>query len=356
MNTVRPTWREFLKIVGLNLVTGSVPALFAAASARSMTLPEFLGWAAMGCTYSNCIGLPCWLVIPSLARETQGRPAILRFVALLSTFALFAVLGCAVANTLIWPFGAFGRRPLGAILFFSVRICLLISLGVGAILFIIETLRARLDAANEELAQQRLAEERQRKMAAEARYASLESRVRPHFLFNTLNSISALVREDPAEAERMIERLAELLRFSLDSELTGLITLSEELRIVEEYLQIERVRFGTRLSFHIEVSPEAQPVMVPPLSIQTLVENSVKYAVGVQREGAEIMVEASLSNGRLMVQVRDNGPGFTDPATSKPGHGLDLLSRRLESLFGSSASLEWRTQDGFTVVSLSVPA
>lgn len=356
MNTVRPTWPEFLKIVGLNLVTGSVPALFAAASARSMTLPEFLGWAAMGCTYSNCIGLPCWLVIPTLARETQPRPAIVRLLALLGTFAFFAVLGCAVANTLIWPFGAFGRRPLGAILFFSVRICLLISLGVGSILFIIETLRTRLDVANEELAKQRLAEESQRKMAAEARYASLESRVRPHFLFNTLNSISALVREDPAEAERMIERLAELLRFSLDSELAGLVSLSEELRIVEEYLQIERVRFGSRLSFRIEVSPEARPVMVPPLSIQTLVENSVKYAVGVQREGAEIAVAASVSGGRLVVEVRDNGPGFAEPGVAKPGHGLDLLRRRLESLFGKGASLDWRNHGGRTLVTLSVPS
>ena len=186
--------------------------------------------------------------------------------------------------------------------------------------------------------------------------ASLESRVHPHFLFNTLNSISALVREDPAEAERMIERLAALLRYSLDSELAGVVALREELRIVRDYLEIEKVRFGDRLRYRIEADEAAVSQTVPALSVQTLVENSVKYAVGALRDGAEIVVSARVEDGRLRVEVSDDGPGFEPASSLKPGHGLDLLQHRLTSLFGSSASLEMTAREGHTLIAISVTA
>ena len=230
----------------------------------------------------------------------------------------------------------------------------MITFTVGILTLVIFTLQERLALTRRELHAREISEERERKTAAEARFASLESRVRPHFLFNTLNSISALIREDPSQAERMIERLSTLLRFSLDSELAGLVPLRQELTVVRDYLEIEKVRFGARLAYRIEADENAREQMVPALSVQTLVENSVKYAVGTKREGAEIVVSASVREGRLQIEVEDNGPGFGPPLSLKPGHGLDLLQRRLSSLFGSAASLEVSARDGRTMVTISL--
>lgn len=174
-------------------------------------------------------------------------------------------------------------------------------------------------------------------IATEARLASLESRVRPHFLFNALNSAIALIPEDPARAEQVLERLAALLRFSLDAHQARLVPLGEELRVVVDYLEIERVRFGERLRYRVDVPAELEAHPVPAFSLQTLVENSVKYAIATRASGGEIRVTARRDGGRLHLAVEDDGPGFT--AAPMPGHGLDTLRGRLEALYGNGASL-----------------
>jgi LytS/YehU family sensor histidine kinase len=208
-----------------------------------------------------------------------------------------------------------------------------------------------LNRVTAELKAKELAEGRLRQVATEARLSSLESRIHPHFLFNTLNSISALIRENPTEAERMVERLAALLRFSLDSSGARLVPLSRELAIVRSYLEIEKVRFGNRLSYRIETDPLLDALEVPPLSVQTLVENSVKFAVSPRREGAEIVVRATLRNGKHAIDVIDNGPGFS-LADVTAGHGLDLLQSRLEAQFGSRSALEFARDPDLTRVTV----
>ena len=116
--------------------------------------------------------------------------------------------------------------------------------------------------------------------------------MQPHFLFNTLNSIAALIPRDPEGAERMTGQLASLMRSSLDSTASSLVPLEQELKIVRDYLDIERVRFGERLRFQIDADGVPGSVMVPRLSLQTLVENSVKYAVSPRREGATVTIRA----------------------------------------------------------------
>jgi len=268
----------------------------------------------------------------------------------------FGVLGCIAANLILVALRVMPAGELGVTILASMKVCLLITFTGGLLTTTILTLQGNVARMKEELHARTLAEEVQRKIAAEARFASLESRVHPHFLFNTLNSISALVREDPAEAERMIERLAALLRFSLDSQHDGVVPLREELRVVKDYLEIEKVRFGARLRYRIEASEAAEARMVPALSVQTLVENSVKFAVGTKREGTEIVVSAEIEGGRLRVAVRDDGPGFDPAAKRKAGHGLDLLERRLKSLFGDSTAFEMDGTEGRAVVAFSVNA
>ena len=151
---------------------------------------------------------------------------------------------------------------------------------------------------------------------AQARLSSLESRLRPHFLFNTLNSIMALIPEDAEAAERMTERLAALLRYSLDATEQRTVTLGQEVKVATDYLEIEKARFGDRCKYSIDVPEELMREEVPPFSLQTLVENSVKYG------GSEVRVSARQENHRLVLRVWDSGDGFPDQVDLPNGHGL----------------------------------
>jgi LytS/YehU family sensor histidine kinase len=191
-------------------------------------------------------------------------------------------------------------------------------------------------------------------LITQARLSSLESRIHPHFLFNTLNSISALIREDPRKAERTVERLAALLRYSLDHNAGGLVPLHRELHVVEDYLEIEKTRFGDRLRFAVDVPAELADLDVPPLALQTLVENSIKHAVAPNRQGGEIAVRARLVSGSLVLEVSDDGPGF-DHADIAQGHGLENLRERLAALFESEGRLEIARRNGRMVVAVAIP-
>ncbi len=193
-----------------------------------------------------------------------------------------------------------------------------------------------------------------KKLATEARLSSLESRIHPHFLFNTINSVSSLIQEDPKGAERLLERMSALLRFSLDSSQNGAVPLGTELKIVTDYLEIEKVRFGNRLRYAIDFPEAMAPVEIPPLSVQTLVENSVKYAVAPRREGGTVRVSGTVDGERLRLCVWDDGPGFTVDAMS-PGHGLDNLQARLLTLYGTDAALDVRRAPDGMAVTVSLP-
>jgi signal transduction histidine kinase len=185
---------------------------------------------------------------------------------------------------------------------------------------------------------------------AQARLSSLESRLRPHFLFNTLNSIMALIPEDPKAAERVTERLAALLRYSLDSSGQSTVPLEQEMKVATDYLEIEKTRFGDRLRYSIDLPGDLMQAEVPPFSVQTLVENSVKYG------GGEIRVTARNGNGRLLLRVWDSGSGFPKDTQLPEGHGLSNLKERLDALWGSNAALEFFREDSGTTVQISLPA
>jgi len=339
-----------LSIVAFGALPGLLQLMFGGVSPR-----EFGISALAGMLYSASIAIPCWALLPRLFCNIDESRLRARMALALGSMAGLAACGSFLATMILYAVGLYGNLGFWLAWWYALRLCLLITLTFGAIMLAVNVLQGRLSAAREELHNRQIAEERERKMAAEARYASLESRVHPHFLFNTLNSISALVREDPVKAERLIERLSALLRFSLDSEVEGLVRLEEELGIVRDYLEIEKVRFGDRLRYRIDAEAAAESRQVPALSVQTLVENSVKYAVGPRREGAEIVVTATVQRGRLRVEVSDDGPGFEAAASLKPGHGLDLLRRRLGALFGVEGTLEVSGREGRTLIAIGCP-
>jgi sensor histidine kinase YesM len=240
----------------------------------------------------------------------------------------------------------------------SVPFCIVISLAVGLSITTFETLRYKFQAAQLELRTRQVEQERAYKLLAEAQLSSLESRIRPHFLFNTLNSIAALIPSDPVRAEDTVGKLASLLRFSLNANHNSLVLLSQELKIVRDYLEIEKTRYGQRLRYEIAVPDALADVKVPPLALQSLVENVVKHVVSERQQGATIQIAGSLageSNSRVVLDVCDDGPGFSLNAIT-PQHGLGNLVARLDLLFGSAGQLEVTHENEKTVVRLSFPA
>jgi LytS/YehU family sensor histidine kinase len=151
----------------------------------------------------------------------------------------------------------------------------------------------------------------------------------------------------------MVQRLARLLRTSLDACDQGRMPLDDEINLVADYLEIEKARFGERLRYSIEVQPEAGTLRVPPLILQPIIENSVKFAVFPRSGGGEIRISARVQSGELIVGVRDDGPGFKTDMIPR-GHGLDNLRSRLETLFREGASLSIDGQNGGTTVSVAI--
>lgn len=274
----------------------------------------------------------------------------LTILALLSVAGAGTVLACGV----IGLSGPALHVPFQTCVAGSLPISILMTMTVGVGMCLYETQRAGLEAVTLALRTEELERDRAHKMALEARLASLESRLHPHFLFNTLNAISALIDEDPAEAERTVERLAALLRFSLDASARGLVPLAHELKIVTDYLEIERTRLGERLAYVIDVDPDLGGVEIPPLAVQTLVENSVKHAIAPAPGGGHVRVTAGAGAGGVQLCVWDDGPGFT-PDAMLPGHGLDNLRGRLDARFGGAASLTVARADGGTRVTITLP-
>jgi sensor histidine kinase YesM len=280
----------------------------------------------------------------------------LRYVYVLYALALaFAATAGTLASGLVLQWLGIVRREAfwdefrGSVLF-----SLVITLVAGLSIATFETMRSKLQAATLEARTRQMERERAYKLLAEAQLSSLESRIHPHFLFNTLNSVAALIPTDPKRAEDMVEKLASLLRFSLHAQSSGLVPLEQELKIVRDYLEIESARFGPRLSYRMAVPESLGAVPVPPLSLQTLVENSVKHVAAERAEGASIEIRGVAEDGRVRLEVRDDGPGFSLEAIA-PEHGLGNLSARLELLYGPAGRLDLKRENGETAVSISIP-
>jgi LytS/YehU family sensor histidine kinase len=217
-----------------------------------------------------------------------------------------------------------------------------------------QTLRQQLHSAMLELRSRQVEQERAYKLLAEARLSSLESRLHPHFLFNTLNSIAALIPRDPQRAEDTVGKLASLLRFSLASSSAGLVPLAQELKFVRDYLEIELTRFGPRLRYEIDVPETLMEVKTPPMALQLLVENAVKHVVSQRAQGADIRIAGRLENGQARLEVIDDGPGFRLESISSD-HGLGNLIARLQLLFTERGKLTVTRRDNLTVVGLEFP-
>src|SRR5581483_7447823 len=284
-------------------------------------------------------------LIPRVWMQSACLAEWLRWTFRVAAMLAACFVGCLIAGLV---FVALRWQPMSlywAQFFGTFKLAAFLTVIASVTMGVYGTLQARLEETTLALRTKELERERALKLATEAQLASLESRIHPHFLFNTLNSISSLIPEDPARAERLVEQMAALLRFSLDASQLGLVPLERELKIVADYLEIERARFGDRLRYRIDIPADLNESRIPPLSLQTLVENSVKYAIAPDRAGGEIHINATRSDSGFSVQVSDSGPAFT-LESAPTGHGIDNLKGRLATLFGDRAGLTLQRAGG----------
>lgn len=194
----------------------------------------------------------------------------------------------------------------------------------------------------------------------EAELRALKSQVNPHFIFNALNSLRALIDEDPARARLAVTQLANLLRYSLQSAQAETVPFEDELRVVNDYLALEQVRHEERLRLKLDIAPETLGLAVPPLVLQTLVENAVKYGISPRPEGGEITIVARRENGQLRLRVTNPGELVTAANARASGRstgvGLKNAAERLRLFFGDRATLQVRAEPSDLVVAeVSVP-
>ncbi|ACH63502.1 two component sensor histidine kinase [Aliivibrio fischeri MJ11] len=211
------------------------------------------------------------------------------------------------------------------------------------------------------LAEQALALSKRKQLEQEkalvlSQLSQLQSQIEPHFLFNTLANISALIELDSNKAKLMLEKLTDLLRGSLKTNRNPLITVEQEIELLNAYLSIQQIRLGERLTYEID-NQIVEPISLPPLLIQPLVENAITHGIEPSAQGGQLMVQFKQENNQFIVVISDNGIGLESVSPSK-GHGMSLnnIKQRLHDLFDGSASVRiTENKDGGVNAELTIP-
>ena len=354
MSAVTPRARYILRMVAANAAaTVFVAVAFIGVGFHT---PVRLAAQALGVAllFSFSIGSLCAVFIPRISPSLWRYPVPVNWLLLIACMFGFAMAGSVLTIGVLVGIGYIPAARFGEWLLGSARYAIITTLIFGISISAYELMRARLEEATLAVRTKERDEAEARRAAVEAQLASLESRVQPHFLFNTLNSIASLIPTDPQGAEKMTARLASLMRSSLDAADRPLVPLEQEVQTVRDYLDIERVRFGDRMKGELAIDESAQATLVPRFSLQSLVENSVKYAISPRRNGGRISVRASTADGRVRIEVEDDGPGF-DAGAIPGNHGLALLRQRLALTYGNRATLNVKSAPGRTVVIVEIP-
>jgi two-component system LytT family sensor kinase len=206
--------------------------------------------------------------------------------------------------------------------------------------------------------------EEQRRLLVQARLDALTAQINPHFLFNTLNSIASLARTDPESARQVIFKLASILRQLLKKH-ENFSTLRDEITFVDDYLSIEVVRFGNeKLRIVKDIDEETLPLMVPSMLLQPLIENAIRHGLSPRVEGGEILLRGYRQDGRLMLEVRDNGVGIPaealervfDKSGEDQGIGISNVRERLRVLYGADFTFQIECPaEGGTSIRMGIP-
>lgn len=316
-------------------VTGRVPLL----EAESLALPLCLVYAF--------ICLAPWYLCRVLPLGPSQMPKLLlnHTAAAVVVALVWIVLAKVLALVLSRRFAHLDER-------FSTQLPLLFGIGVLLYLLAVALHYVLLSVESSKEAETR--EQAAHTMAREAELKALKAQINPHFLFNSLNSISALATVDGVRAREMCIKLSDFLRSTLSLGEKQSISLRDELALAKAYLDVEQVRFGVRLKVELETDADCYDCVVPPLFLQPLVENAVKHGIAGLVDGGTIRLEARCKNGRLHVKI---GNEFDPeaPASSRHGLGLQNVRNRLRALYEDQARIDTTTTDQRFVVEVDLP-
>lgn len=300
--------------------------LFNTAIAALLTVIAYGHGFWINLLFSQCIGIAIALVnIPLVPRIAPGWR---RWLALALTLPLSVLLGSGLAYLIsgvpfpsdkLWQTQAIG-------LMFGI---------IGSTLYL---LAERIQALDAEVRQRRLEEAERTRRETEAHLKLLQAQIEPHFLFNTLANVSSLIETDAERARKLLDRLNDWLRIVLVRVRKENTTLDDELRLLENWLEIVGVRFGERLRWRIDATAQARGMPFPPMLLQPLLENAVRHGIEPKLGGGEVRISAGVEAGRLIVEVSDDGAGLSgQPAGA--GAGLENVRARLAALYGRAGRL-----------------
>jgi len=313
---------------------GVTLSLMRASYVADSGLMPWLRSLAMNVTYAEIIGFSNLILCNLLPDPSRIKSNLWHQILLAGEFTVASLLGTFLAMWVTsWMMD--DKIPEVALVQFVLMIVSFSLLATYGTYFYFK-LKDRLQTTAVQLKERELHAERLEKLKAAAELSALQSRIQPHFLFNTLNSIAALIREDPSLAEATTEKLAELFRHVLDSNRREYITLGEEMSIIQQYLEIEKLRLGERLRFRIDMDAILENLQVPGLIIQPLVENSIKHGIAPLEEGGEILVSAKSNDATCLIAVQDSGAGC-EPSQTNGGYGLQNIRERLKNLYRDTA-------------------
>ena len=358
-------WRgrllKFAALCGVWAVPGLVAGVAlgtlaeSAAGLAPVSLPRALAWQLCAwIPWAGWTALISWLVRVLPMRRESWKPALLGYASVGVVVVGFQTLWIVLLDKAFYPvatppFAEHARRAL-----FSYADWLIVTYMAVVVAGIGYDFARRFREGQ-------LAAERLRTEMVQAQLLALRSQLNPHFLFNALNSVISLMDRDVPAAQRMVARIGELLRLSLGAD-EAEVPLSRELSLVQQYLEIERIRFGGRLTFAIDVPPDLFEIRVPNLTLQPLVENAIVHGVGPRPGPGRVTLQAMRLGETLLLRVVDDGLGL-EHANGRSGHGIGVgnTRARLAAIYGDAASLalkpsEWGGCVAEVRLPLNVPA
>jgi signal transduction histidine kinase len=282
-------------------------------------------------------------------RFLDWRNVSLQLVASVAVTLLHGVL----LGSLRWALGIGANRPLANVVYAFVSL----NFPTGLLRYWLIAAVYHIIAYHREMRRRDVMQARLAQTLAEARLESLEARLQPHFLFNALNAIAALIRKNPPAAAVMVGQLSELLRAALSAETGRRVTLAAELRLLDQYMAIQRTRFSDRLTYSVHATPEALTAYVPQMLLQPIVENAVRHGIGPREAPGTVVVDARRHGGKLRLIVRDDGVGYGLAPASLHGNGVGIRATRarLAHLYADDCSFDIRSATPGTVVTIDIP-
>jgi sensor histidine kinase YesM len=325
------------------LLTTLINILFNTAIAGLLTAVGFGDGFWINLTFSQCIGLSIYAINATVmcrVANKRWRMAILT-LSFPGSIMLGVTLAAWLTGTGDWS------NP-------QAWVAVVIGLFFGGIGTLTYYLSQRIEQLDAEVKQRRMNEMESEKRQMEAQLKMLQAQIEPHFLFNTLANVGSLIDADPAQAKKLLDRLNDWLRIALQRTRSVQSTLGDELDMLENYLQILKIRFGARLRWTVDVDAEARVLPFPPMLLQPLVENAVRHGIEPKVGGGEIVIRAAHFGESLRLEVSDSGVGMQ--AQGGAGTGLANVRERANALYGAQAHLRLQDNaDGGVTAILELP-